>query len=98
MIRHIILIKFKTTASINEIDKLKQNFESMPTKIEGVSSVEWGLNDSDEGKNKNYTHVVLMNFADETARNNYLPHHKHSELKKSSIPILDDLIVFDYSV
>ena len=98
MIRHIILIKFKTTASINEIDKLKQNFESMPTKIEGVSSVEWGLNDSDEGKNKNYTHVVLMNFVDESARNNYLPHPEHDELKKLFIPILDDLIVFDYSV
>ena len=41
MIRHIVLIKFKTTASINEIDKLKQSFESMPTKIEGVCSVEW---------------------------------------------------------
>ena len=81
MIRHIILIKFKTTASINEIDKLKQNFESMPTKIEGVSSVEWGLNDSDEGKNKNYTYAVLMNFVDESARNNYSLHPEHDELK-----------------
>jgi hypothetical protein len=98
MIRHIILIKFKTTASYSEIDKLKQNFESMPTKIEGVCSVEWGLNDSDEGKNKNYTHVVLMNFVYKSARNNYLPHPEHDELKNLFIPILDDLIVFDYTV
>lgn len=81
MIRHIILIKFKTTASNNEIDKLKKNFESMPTKIRGVSSVEWGLNDSDEGKNKNYTYAVLMNFVDESARNNYSLHPEHDELK-----------------
>ena len=74
MIRHIILIKFKTTANINEIVTLKQSFESMPTNIAGVSSVEWGLNDSDEGKNKNYTHAVLMNFIDETATNLYVQH------------------------
>jgi hypothetical protein len=97
MIRHIILIKFNTTASKNEIDKLKQSFESMPTRIEGVRSVEWGLNDSTEGKNKNYTHGVLMNFVDARVRNNYLSHPEHDELKKILIPILDDLIVFDYT-
>ena len=98
MIRHIILIRFKSTAQINEINELKASFESMPLKVEGVHSVEWGLNDSPEGKNKGYTHAVLMNFVDEAGRDNYLPHPEHDELKKLFGPILDDLVVFDYTV
>jgi hypothetical protein len=98
MIRHIILIRFKSTAQINEINELKASFESMPLKVEGVRSVEWGLNDSPEGKNKGYTHAVLMNFVDEAGRDNYLPHSEHDELKKLFGPILDDLVVFDYTV
>lgn len=98
MIRHIILIKFKATAKINEINELKDSFESMPSKVEGVHSVEWGLNDSPEGKNKDYTHVVLMNFVDDAGRDNYLPHPEHGELKTLFRPLLEDLIVFDYTV
>ncbi len=98
MIRHILLIKFTTTANIDEINELKAGFESMPLKVEGVSSVEWGLNDSPEGKNKNYTHAVLMSFVDDDGRNSYLRHPEHDELKKLFRPILDDLVVFDYTV
>ena len=98
MIRHIILIKFKATAKTNEINELKASFESMPSKVEGVNSVEWGLNNSNEGKNKGYTHVVLMNFVDDAGRDNYLPHPEHVELKKIFKPILEELIVFDYKV
>ena len=98
MIRHIILIKFKATAKTNEINELKASFESMPSKVEGVYSVEWGLNDSPEGKNKDYTHVVLMNFVDAAGRDNYLQNPEHGELKKLFRPLLEDLIVFDYTV
>ncbi|MEH6650575.1 MAG: Dabb family protein [Motiliproteus sp.] len=98
MIRHILLITFKSTAKESEINALKASFESMPLKIEGVHSVEWGLNDSQEGKNKNYTHAVLMNFVDAAGRDNYLPHPEHDELKKLFGPILEDLIVFDYTL
>ncbi len=98
MIRHIILIKFKATAKISEINELKASFESIPSKVEGVDSVEWGLNNSPEGINKDYTHVVLMNFVDDAGRDNYLPHPEHDELKKIFIPLLEDIIVFDYAI
>lgn len=98
MIRHILLIKFKDASPASEIDKLKGLFESMPEKVEGVESVEWGINDSPEGKNKGYTHSVLMNFVDETGRQNYLPHVEHQKLKQVFRPLLEDIIVFDYTV
>ncbi|MEZ8102339.1 Dabb family protein [Vibrio bivalvicida] len=98
MIRHILLIKFKQDAEQSEINKLRTLFEQMPAKIEGVVEVEWGLNDSPENKNQDYTHSVLMTFADEAGRQNYLPHPEHDALKEVFRPLLDDIIVFDYQV
>lgn len=98
MIRHILLIKFKPNASPQQIEELKNSFLSMPTKVEGVDSVEWGLNDSPEGKNKHYTHCVMMTFADEAGRDRYLPHPEHDVLKEIFRPILEDIVVFDYTV
>lgn len=97
MIRHILLIKFKETAEPSKIEELRQLFESMPVKVEGIEAVEWGLNDSPEGLNKNYSHAVVMTFADEAARQRYLPHPEHEVLKEVFIPLLDDIVVFDYS-
>lgn len=97
MIRHILLIKFKDSSPLSEIDKLKGLFEAMPEKVAGVESVEWGVNDSPEGKNKGYTHSVLMTFADEAGRQNYLPHVEHKALKQVFRPLLEDIVVFDYT-
>jgi len=96
MIRHILLIKFKECSEASEIMKLRALFESMPDKIEGVVSVEWGVNDSPEGKNQGYTHSVLMTFTDEKGRSHYLPHPEHEALKEVFRPLLEDIIVFDY--
>jgi hypothetical protein len=98
MIRHILLIKFKQEAQSTEIEKLRALFEQMPSKVEGVAEVEWGLNDSPEDKNQGFTHSVLMTFVDEAGRQNYLPHPEHDALKDVFRPLLDDIIVFDYQV
>ncbi len=98
MIRHILLIKFKDSVEASQIDQVKVLFESMPNKVEGVMSVEWGINDSPEHRNQGYRHSVLMNFADEAGRQNYLPHPEHDALKAVFRPLLEDIIVFDYTV
>jgi hypothetical protein len=96
VIRHILLIKFKDSADLFEVAKLRALFELMPTKVEGVVSVEWGLNDSPENMNKGYTHSVLMTFANEAGRQHYLSHPEHEVLKSIFAPLLQDIIVFDY--
>ena len=98
MIRHILLIKFKSTVTKAEIDQIRALFVAIPEKIDGVSAVEWGVNDSPEGKNQGFTHSVLMTFEDEKGRENYLPHPEHEALKAVFGPMLDDIIVFDYSL
>ncbi|CAE6947433.1 Stress-response A/B barrel domain-containing protein [Vibrio owensii] len=98
MIRHILLIKFKATATSEKIRQLCELFEAIPSKVEGVTEVECGLNNSPEGKNKGYTHAITMTFADEAGRQNYLPHPEHDALKEVFRPLLEDIIVFDYEI
>ena len=98
MIRHILLIKFKDSAEHSQIDDLNALFDEMPNKVDGVVSVEWGMNDSPENKNKGYTHSVLMTFSDEEGRQNYLPHPEHEALKDVFRPLLEDIVVFDYQL
>ncbi|MCP3849364.1 MAG: Dabb family protein [Gammaproteobacteria bacterium] len=98
MIRHMLLIKFKQSAELSQIEELRALFESMPSKVEGVVSVEWGLNDSPENMNQGYTHSILMTFTNEEGRQNYLPHPEHDKLKEVFRPLLEDIVVFDYQV
>ena len=98
MIRHILLIRFKPEANAQAIKAVREAFLAIPSKIEGVESVEWGENDSPENKNKGFTHCVLMTFEDEATRNRYLPHPEHEALVAIFRPTLDEIIVFDYSI
>ena len=97
MIRHILLIRFKPAASDESVARVKEQFLAIPTKIPGVNAVEWGENNSPEGKNQDYTHCVMMTFADESTRERYLPHPEHLALIEIFRPVLDDIIVFDYT-
>ena len=98
MIRHILLIKFKESVQASEIEDVQHLFQAIPNKVKGVMSVEWGLNDSPEGKNQGFTHSALMSFENEQGRQNYLPHPEHDSLKEVFVPLIEDIIVFDYQM
>lgn len=98
MIRHILLITFTDSALPEQILAVRTALLQIPTRIEGVTGVEWGINNSPEGKNNGFTHCVLMTFADEAARQRYLPHPAHEALKTIFRPILRDIIVLDYTL
>ncbi|WP_193264521.1 Dabb family protein [Vibrio navarrensis] len=68
-----------------EIEKLRCLFAAMPEKVDGVL-------------NQGFTHSVLMTFADEAGRQNYLPHPDHDALKQVFRPLFEDIVVFDYTI
>lgn len=98
MIRHLLLIQFKDSVTSAQIEEVEALFTAIPGKVDGVVSAEWGANDSPEQKNQGYTHAVLMNFADEAGRQNYLPHPEHDALRAVFKPLVKDVIVVDYPV
>ena len=60
MIRHILLITFKPDALPADIAAVRAAFLAIPARVSGVTAVEWGENDSPEGRNDGFTHSVLM--------------------------------------
>lgn len=98
MIRHILFISFSDEATDDQIGLVRSAFLSMPEKIDGIEDVEWGINDSPEGKNGGFTHCVMMTFSDELARQRYLPHPAHEQLKIIFRPVFRDILVLDYSL
>ncbi|EHL5408636.1 Dabb family protein [Salmonella enterica] len=98
MIRHILLMRFTDLAMAEQIAEVLDTFLKIPEYIHGVVVVECGENDSPEGKNAGFSLCVLMTFCNETARQQYLFHPEHIKLKKIFRPILESLIVFDYTL
>jgi hypothetical protein len=98
MVRHILLMKFKSKASPKQIQEVLEDFESIPTKIDGISDVEWGENNSPEKLNDDYSHCIQITFTNEKGRQNYLPHPEHETLKKKFTDVLEKIVVFDYSI
>jgi len=98
MIRHILLIQFKSTVTSEQINSVATRFRKLPDDIKGVRSVDWGENNSPEGLNKEYSHAAIITFADENAREHYLPHPQHELLKAEFVPLIEDIVVFDFSV
>ncbi|WP_149330366.1 Dabb family protein [Citrobacter braakii] len=98
MIRHILFITFTHEASPAEREAVRQAFLRIPQQVTGVTRVELGSNDSPEGKNAGYTHCVLMTFADEASRQRYLSHPAHDALKSIFRPVLQDIVVLDFTL
>ncbi|MEM9604609.1 MAG: Dabb family protein [Pseudomonadota bacterium] len=96
--RHLLLIQFKPEVGPADIDALFAHFKRIPDEIPGIVGIECGANESPEGLDKGYTHVVLMTFEDAAARDAYLPHPAHDALKAVFVPMIGDIIVIDYPI
>jgi hypothetical protein len=95
-LRHVVLFKFKDSATTEDIKNVEAAFNALPDKITQIKSIEWGLNNSPEGLNKGFTHCFFLTFDSEEDRAVYLPHPDHKAFGKLLEPILDDVMVVDY--
>ncbi len=98
MIRHLVCLKFKEETSKAKIRMIEREFTLLEKRIAGIVSIEWGINDSPEGLNKEFTHCFLITFESEAARTSYLPHPAHQEFVSMLQPLLQDVFVFDYTL
>ena len=97
---HIVILKFKDGVGEEQISSIFSSLESLFNNktISGLLSYSGGPYSSPEGLNKGFTHGFTMTFADEASRNNYFPHPDHESIKNAIIPIVDDVVAFDYSM
>lgn len=95
-LRHVVLFKFKDTATPQDIQKVEQAFANLPKQIKQIKGFEWGTNNSPEGLNQGLTHCFLVTFKSEADRAIYLPHPAHKAFVEVLLPHLDKATVIDY--
>ena len=94
--RHVVLFKFKDTATAEQVRAVEEAFKALSTKIDTIVDFEWGTNVSPEGKDDGYTHCFFVTFKDKAGLEVYLPHPAHKEFGASLRTILDKVCVIDY--
>jgi hypothetical protein len=95
--RHVVMFKFKDTATPAQVEAVEKAFAELPSKIDTITAYEWGTSESVEGKNDGLTHCFFVTFKDKAGLETYIPHPAHVAFKEILVPILDKALVFDYT-
>jgi len=94
-IAHIVLFKFKPTATAEQIDKAVKGAPKLLSPIEGVLEIISGENFTQ--RSKGYTHALFVRFIDKSALEKYATHPIHQHYVKEFIdPIREDTLAFDF--
>ena len=96
LLRHVVLFKFKDTASAAGIRKVEDAFRLLPQQIKTIKDFEWGTNSSPENLNSGFTHCFFVSFVSEKDRDDYLPNAAHQAFVEVLKPYLDKVLVIDY--
>jgi Stress responsive A/B Barrel Domain len=96
VLRHIVLFKFKDSATPEQIKLVADAFRALPSKINFIRGFEWGTNVSPENLNQGYTHCFFLTFASDKDRDAYLVHPAHKEFGRILTPYLDKVTVVDF--
>ncbi|HBU99708.1 Dabb family protein [Thalassospira lucentensis] len=99
MIRHIVLIKFKSGIDQNVIDSLFDALADLGREISGMRGFDGGVSVSPENLEQGFRHGFCIDFDHEAARDAYLAHPTHqalgAELVKAAEGEISGLMVFD---
>jgi len=96
VLRHIVMYKFKETASPEQVREVIAAFVALPKKIDTVIGFEHGPNVSAEGKSDGLTHCFVVTFRDEAGRAAYLKHPAHDAYVQIVKDRREKVVVFDY--
>ena len=96
LLRHVVLFKFKDTATPEQIKQVEDAFRALPSRIKLIKGFEWGTNVSPENLAQGYTHCFFLTFASAADRDAYLVHPAHKDFGKLLGPYLDKVTVIDF--
>ena len=96
-IRHVVHFKFKSEAKAEQIANLCKEFAALPSKIAEIEHFEAGTNNSPEGLDKGFKHCWIISFKSAKDRDVYLKHPAHEEFVGIAKPIVEDVLVVDFT-
>lgn len=97
MVEHIVLFKWKDTATPKQIKAVMEGLNGLKDKIPGIVDLSCGKNFTDRGQGFEYGLVVR--FRDRAALEAYQPHPEHQKIVQNLIqPILAGILAVDYNI
>jgi len=96
VLRHVVLFQFKEGTGAEEIRKIENAFNALPSKIDRIYGFVWGTDVSVENLQKGFTHCFLVSFLSEADRDAYAKHPAHVAFGEMLKPVLGDVMVIDY--
>lgn len=96
VLRHAVFFKFKESSTPEQVKEVVDAFRALPSKIDSIESLQWGVNNSPENLNDGFTHGFFLTFKDDAGRKEYLPHAEHKAFGNVLRPHLDSVFVIDY--
>ena len=94
-VHHMVLLKMKP-GKAERTRELFPALAELKRRIPGIVHFSGGAYRSPEGLNQGYTHGFLMTFTDAAARDHYLTHPDHEQVKQTFLPDVESVIAFDY--
>jgi hypothetical protein len=95
--RHVVLFKFKPSASNETIVAIETAFGALCAGLPFVRGFEWGRNSSPEGLDQGFTHCFIVSFDGPEGRDAYLPHAAHQAFVRQHLdPSLEKVCVVDF--
>jgi len=93
---HVVSLKFKETATPEQIRAVEEAFGGLKGKIPEIKTLQWGTNVSPEKHDKGFTHCFILTFENAKDRDAYLVHPEHKAFGKVLGPVMADVFVVDF--
>ena len=98
-IRHVVIVKFNEEVSSEDTETSLKAFDALADELDIVLAYERGLQNSKEGLDGGFTHVFLLDFKDEQARDQYVVHPSHKKfVEENLVPNVERVMVVDYPI
>lgn len=98
LLRHVVIFKFKDSASPDDAKKVSETFANLYGKVPQIKSFEWGINNSPEKFNEGFTHCFVLTFLAEKDLADYQLNPAHIEFQKILKLHMEKVFVVDYWV
>lgn len=96
--KHAVFFKFNDDADPEAIDDVVSTFLGLGSKIDGVTHIDGGKNNSPERHDKGFTHGFVVSMTGPEVLKSYGPHPAHQTLVKKLKPIMKEVRVIDFPV
>lgn len=95
-LQHVVAVKFKSSATPQQIQQVETAFRALKKKIPQVKDFQWGTNVSRENLNRGFTHCWVLSFKSEADLQAYIKHPEHQAFVELLRPVLDEVFVIDF--